>query len=70
MSKSYVNVPMTDAQKAAFEASDAFWTGPKLVVLCAVTLGAALLLLTSLAWQWIGPQQGDTLAPQHHAAQH
>ncbi len=63
MSKSYINVPMTDAEKAAFEKSDAFWTGPRLVALCAVTLGGALFLLTAAAWQWIGPQQGDTLAP-------
>lgn len=68
MSKSYINVPMSDAEKQAFEASDAYWTGPKLILLLAVTLSAALLLLTSLAWRWIGPQQGDTLAPQHHVS--
>jgi hypothetical protein len=55
MSKSYVNVPMTEAEAKKFQEQDAFWTGPRLIVLCAITLGGALLLLTSLAWNWIGP---------------
>jgi hypothetical protein len=55
MSKSYVNVPMTEAEAKQFQAQDAFWTGPKLIALCAVTLAFALALLTALAWNWIGP---------------
>ena len=70
MSKSYINIPMTDAEKAAFEKSDAFWTGPRLVALCAVTLGCALFVLTAAAWGWIGPKQGDTLAPVAHETAH
>lgn len=69
MSKSYINIPMTDAEKRAFEATDARWTGPRLVALCAVTLGGALFLLTSLAWGWIGPDtHKDTLLPQHSSS--
>lgn len=69
MSQSYVNIPMTEAEAKAFRETDARWTGPKLVVLCAVTLGAALFVLTSAAWGWIGPARSDRL-PQDVAAQH
>ncbi len=55
MSKSYINVPMTEEEAQRFRDQDAKWNGPKLMVLCAVTLGAALLLLWALAWEKIGP---------------
>ncbi|MBX3245687.1 MAG: hypothetical protein KF901_00750 [Myxococcales bacterium] len=45
MAKTYINVPVTDEEKARIEKTDAAWTGPKLIVLTAVTLGVALLVL-------------------------
>ncbi len=55
MAKTYNNVPMTQAEEEKFAASDEFWTGPKLIVLCAGTLGSALVLLWAMANNIIGP---------------
>ena len=69
MSQSYVNIPMTEAEAKAFRETDARWTGPRLVALCAVTLFGALFLLTAAAWGWIGPTRSDRL-PADVAGQH
>lgn len=55
MAETYNNVPMTEAEEAKLRASDEFWTGPKLIILCAATLGGALLLLWAMANNIIGP---------------
>lgn len=62
MPKTYVNVPMTEEQARRVAETDAAWTGPKLIVLCAVTLGIAFSILFSAAWGYIGP---DTEQPVH-----
>lgn len=55
MAETYNNVPMDDALARKVEASDKSWTGPKLVILCAVTLAGALALLWAMASNHIGP---------------
>lgn len=55
MPKTYNNVPMDDADARRIEASDEFWTGPKLVALTVVTLGTALVFLWMMANNIIGP---------------
>jgi hypothetical protein len=49
MAKTYINIPVTDAERAKIEKSDAFWTGPKLIALLIVTLGSALFVLWAAA---------------------
>ena len=49
MAKTYINIPVTDAERARIERSDAFWTGPKLIGLLVVTLGIALFVLWAAA---------------------
>lgn len=49
MAKTYINIPVTDAEMARIERSDAFWTGPKLIGLLVVTLGIALFVLWAAA---------------------
>lgn len=56
MAKTYINIPVTEAEKAKIEKSDAFWTGPKLIVLIALTLGSALVVLWLAANGHIVPQ--------------
>lgn len=56
MAKSYVNVPVSDELARRVAKVDESWTGPKLIVLCAVTLGTALAILFSAAWGIIGPK--------------
>ncbi|MBC7174140.1 MAG: hypothetical protein H5U40_16980 [Polyangiaceae bacterium] len=47
---------MTEEQARRVAETDANWTGPKLIVLCAVTLGVAFVVLFSAAWGIIGPK--------------
>jgi len=55
MSKTYNNVPMSESERKRVEKQDEFWDGPKLIVLCAITLGVALTVLWLAANQYIGP---------------
>ena len=59
MSDTYNNVPMSDAAAARTAKEDAFWTGPRLIVLSFVTLAVAFTLLWSMAEGIIGPTQHD-----------
>jgi hypothetical protein len=59
MSDTYNNVPMSDAMAARVEKEDAFWTGPRLIVLSFATLAVAFTLLWSMAEGIIGPTQHD-----------
>ncbi|MCB9621335.1 MAG: hypothetical protein H6724_17995 [Sandaracinus sp.] len=56
MAKTYINIPVTDEEKARIERADATWTGPKLIVLLAITLGTALVVLWLAANGHIVPQ--------------
>ncbi|MCB9599373.1 MAG: hypothetical protein H6721_14295 [Sandaracinus sp.] len=56
MAKTYINIPVTDEEKARIERTDATWTGPKLIVLLALTLGTALVVLWLAANGHIVPQ--------------
>lgn len=56
MSDTYNNVPMSEATARSIEKQDAFWDGPKLIVLSFVTLGAAFALLWLCAEGTIGPR--------------
>jgi hypothetical protein len=60
MSDTYNNVPMSDSMAARTEKEDAFWTGPKLILLSFATLGVAFALLWSMAQGIIGPTPHDT----------
>ena len=55
MSKTYNNVPMSEELAKSVARSDAFWTGPKLIMLTAVTLGFCFTLLWLMANRTIGP---------------
>ena len=59
MSDTYNNVPMSDSMAARTDKEDAFWTGPKLIVLSFVTLGVCFALLWAMAEGIIGPEQHD-----------
>ena len=59
MSDTYNNVPMSDAMAARTEKEDAFWTGPRLIVLSFATLAVAFTLLWLMAEGIIGPTQHD-----------
>ncbi|MBW1906430.1 MAG: hypothetical protein JRF55_14450 [Deltaproteobacteria bacterium] len=70
MSDTYNNVPMSDAMAARTEKEDAFWTGPRLIVLSFVTLAVAFTLLWSMAEGIIGPTQHDaTYGHEQHLLQ-
>lgn len=56
MAKTYINIPVTDAEKARIEKADAVWTGPKLIGLLVITLGGALVVLWLAANGYIVPQ--------------
>ena len=56
MSKTYNNVPMPAALAESVAKSDEFWTGPKLIVLCFVTLGLSFALLWSMAEGIVAPE--------------
>lgn len=56
MAKTYINIPVTDEEKARIEKSDAAWTGPKLIFLTAITLGIALAVLWAAANGYIVAQ--------------
>ena len=60
MADTYNNVPMSESLAARTEKEDAFWTGPKLIILSFVTLGVAFALLWAMAQGIIGPTQHDT----------
>ena len=55
MAETYNNVPMSESSARKVAASDKSWTGPKLVVLTAITLGSALAFLWAMANNIIGP---------------
>ena len=50
---------MSDAMAARTEKEDAFWTGPKLIVLSFLVLTACFALLWAMAQGIIGPEQHD-----------
>jgi hypothetical protein len=60
MSDTYNNVPMSEGMAARTEKADAFWTGPKLIVLGFATLGVAFALLWAMAQGIVGPTQHDS----------
>ena len=60
MSDTYNNVPMSESMAARTEKEDAFWSGPKLIVLSFVTLALAFALLWAMAEGVIGPSQHDS----------
>ncbi len=55
MSDTYVNVPVTEAERKRIEREEATWTAPKLIALCAVTLSGAFFLLWAMSNGYIGP---------------
>ncbi len=55
MADNHHNIPMTKEEADAFDAQDDAWTGPKLIALCTVVLGSALVLLYLLSINAIGP---------------
>jgi hypothetical protein len=57
MGETYNNVPMSESMAERTEKEDAFWDGPKLVILSFVTLGVAFGLLWLMAEGIIGPTQ-------------
>lgn len=59
MADTYNNVPMSDQLNESTIKADAFWTGPKLIVLGFVTLGLCFALLWSMAQGIIGPSQHE-----------
>lgn len=60
MSKSYVNVAMTEEEAKIVAERDDKWTGPRLIVLSFVTIAVAFVILWSAAWRKIGPSfDGD-----------
>jgi len=70
MSDTYNNVPMSDSMAARTEKEDAFWSGPKLILLSFATLGVAFALLWSMAQGIIGPTQHDaTFGQEQHMLQ-
>jgi hypothetical protein len=70
MSKTYNNVPMSDALAESVAKSDAFWTGPRLIGLCAVTLGLSLGLLWAMAEGIVAPTfNGNDIGHETHDLQ-
>ena len=70
MSKTYNNVPMSDALAESVAKSDAFWTGPKLIGLCFVTLALALGLLWAMADGIVAPtRQNSDVGSETHDLQ-
>lgn len=59
MPNTYNNVPMSESMAKRTAKEDAFWTGPKLIVLSFVTLAVAFALLWAMAEGVIGPTQHD-----------
>ena len=59
MSDTYNNVPMSDAMAERTAKEDAFWNGPKLILLSFVTLGFCFALLWAMAEGIIGPKQHE-----------
>jgi hypothetical protein len=59
MSQTYNNVPMSESAVERVERADQIWSGPKLVILSFVVLGAAFTLLWLMAQGIIGPVQND-----------
>ena len=59
MPDTYNNVPMSDSMAERTVKEDAFWTGPKLILLSFATLAVAFTLLWLMAEGIIGPTQHD-----------
>ena len=59
MSKTYNNVPMSEAEQESVAKSDQAWSGPKLIILAFVVLGAAFTVLWASAEGIIGPQTNE-----------
>ncbi len=51
----HINVPMSDASRERILREDRFWTAPKLIFLCALTLGLSFALLYAMSTNLIGP---------------
>jgi len=70
MSDTYNNVPMSDAMAERTQKEDAFWTGPRLILLSFVTLTIAFTLLWTMAQGIIGPTQHNaTYGHERHLLQ-
>jgi hypothetical protein len=65
MSDTYNNVPMSDAAADRVAKEDAFWTGPKLILLSFATLAVSFALLWSMAEGIIGPTQHNNATDGH-----
>lgn len=59
MAGNYNNVPMSDRMAVRVAKEDAFWTGPKLIILGFATLALSFGLLWSMAEGIIGPVQHE-----------
>lgn len=59
MADAYNNVPMSDRMAERTAREDAFWTGPKLILLGFATLAVSFMLLWSMAEGIIGPTQHE-----------
>ena len=59
----YVNVPLSASERDHYLASEAFWTGPRLVGLTAVSLGLALVALYFMAQVTTETTWSDWLIP-------
>lgn len=60
MADTYNNVPMSEGMAARTEKEDAFWTGPKLILLGFATLAVSFALLWLMAQGIIGPTRHDS----------
>jgi hypothetical protein len=60
MADTYNNVPMSESMAARTAREDAFWTGPKLIVLGFATLAVSFALLWAMAQGIIGPTRHDS----------
>ena len=62
--KTYINIPVSEADEKRIYANDKRWTGPRLILLTACTLTAAFIVLFMASQHMIGPSMPEeTLAP-------
>jgi hypothetical protein len=61
--KAFANVPMSEGEQKAYQQSEEFWTGPRLVALTAGTLGVALVVLYLMAQVTSETTWSDWLIP-------
>ncbi|MEM7608075.1 MAG: hypothetical protein AAF411_22195 [Myxococcota bacterium] len=62
--KTYINIPVTEAEEARIRASDKFWDGPKLSAVVILTLGFAFTILFLSSQHILGPSMPEeTFAP-------